>query len=48
MDNSYLKFIHADDFGMSHSVSKTILDCIQNGSINSVSVMMVQDRKYFN
>ena len=48
MENSYLKFIHADDFGMSHSVSKTILDCIQNGSINSVSVMMVQDRKYFN
>lgn len=41
-------FIHADDFGMNDSISKSILDCIQNGSVNSVSVMVGGSNKYFN
>ena len=41
-------FLHADDFGMNDSISKTILDSIQQGSLNSVSVMMGNSNKYFN
>jgi predicted glycoside hydrolase/deacetylase ChbG (UPF0249 family) len=40
-------FIHADDFGMNDSISKSILDCIQTGSINSVSVMLGGSTKYY-
>lgn len=33
-------FINADDFGRSKNISTTILECIDNGIVNSVSVIM--------
>ena len=45
LKNNY--FIHADDFGMNDAVSKSILNCIDNGSVNSVSVMFGGSEKYF-
>ena len=32
--------LHADDFGRSPIISKNIIDCIDQGGINQVSVMM--------
>tara|TARA_B100000035_G_scaffold39302_1_gene29634 strand:+ start:28335 stop:29138 length:804 start_codon:yes stop_codon:yes gene_type:complete len=46
LKNNY--FLHADDFGMNDAVSKSILNCIDNGSVNSVSVMFGGSDKYFN
>ena len=45
LKNNY--FLHADDFGMNDAVSKSILNCIDNGSVNSVSVMFGGSDKYF-
>ncbi len=41
-------FIHADDFGRSKNISKNILKCINSKNINSISVMVGFDEKYFN
>ena len=40
--------IHADDFGRSKLISQNILKCINHKNINSVSVMVGFDEKYFN
>jgi len=45
LKNNY--FLHADDFGMNDAVSKSILDCIDSGSVNSVSVMFGGSDRYF-
>ena len=40
-----LMCIHADDYGYSQNISKDILFCIDNGLVNSVSVMIHADEK---
>ena len=41
-------YFHADDYGRSKEVSKNILNCIINGNINSVSIMVNHEQKYHN
>ena len=41
-------FIHADDFGRSKNISNNILKCINSKNINSTSVMVGFDERYFN
>ena len=41
-------FFHADDFGRSETISKNIIKCINLNNINSVSVMVGFNEKYFN
>jgi chitin disaccharide deacetylase len=41
-------FFHADDFGRSETISKNIIKCINLDNINSVSVMVGFNEKYFN
>jgi len=40
MVNNLTKFFHADDYGYSESISNNILDCVDSGPINSVSIMI--------
>ena len=46
MINNLTKFFHADDYGYSESISNNILDCVDNGPINSVSIM-INSEDYF-
>ena len=41
-------YFHADDYGRSKEVSKNILNCLINGNLNSVSIMINHDQKYHN
>ena len=38
---------HADDFGRSKLISKNILKCIKSKNINSISVLVGFDEKFF-
>ena len=40
-------FLHADDFGRSELISNNIINCIKIGSVNSISVIVGFDEKYF-
>ena len=40
-------YINADDFGRSELISKNILKTIESGMINSVSIMVDEDEKYY-
>ena len=40
-------FIHADDYGYSKNISKDILSCIDEGIINSISVMVHGNKIYY-
>ena len=40
-------YFHADDFGRSELISKNILKCINSNNINSTSVLVGFDEKYF-
>jgi len=40
-------FIHADDFGYSENISQDILSCINDGIVNSVSVMVYANKEYY-
>lgn len=33
-------YIHADDYGYTKSMSSKILDCVNNGKVNSISIMI--------
>jgi len=39
-EDSKLLIIHADDLGVSHSENMASIEAIENGSVNSASVMM--------
>ena len=41
-------YFHADDYGRSEEVSKNILNCLINGNLNSVSIMINHDQKCHN
>ena len=41
-------YFHADDYGRSKEVSKNILNCLINGNLNSVSIMINHDQKCHN
>ena len=40
-------FIHADDYGRSEIISKNIIQCIDSGSINSVSIMLGSNKEVY-
>ena len=40
-------FIHADDYGYSENISRDILSCIDDGIVNSVSVMVYGNQEYY-
>ncbi len=40
-------FIHADDYGYSENISKDILSCIDDGIVNSVSIMVYGNQKHY-
>ena len=48
MINNLTKFFHADDYGYSESISNNILDCVDNGPINSVSIMINSEDYFLN
>ena len=33
-------YIHADDYGYTKSMSSKILDCVNDGKVNSISIMI--------
>ena len=33
-------YLHADDFGRSKEISKNIMNCLTNGNLNSVSIII--------
>ena len=39
-DKKSTAFIHIDDYGYTKSMSEKIMNCIDNGSVNSVSIMI--------
>lgn len=39
-------FLHADDYGRSAHISKTILNCVRKGLVNSISIIVTENKDY--